>query len=537
MKESKKIKNAVILAAGERKCFDVPVGCLEIDGTTIIERLITLLNMHDIDNIILVTGYKSECYYDLARKKNLKLVYNERFKWTGTMNSLSLAQEYLDDDFILIESDMVFEERAISYLLENEDRNSMIIASESGSGDEALVEIRNNHIFRISKDFHQLNKIDGEFIGLSKVSFEAYKNMLDDYINNQNPYLNYEYAMLNLLNEFNFASVKIDDLVWSEIDSDKHYNNLTSRIYPKLQIKEMEIRKQYVKSLLSEVLNINPEDIVKIEKLGGLTNMNYKVRIRDEDLVARVPGIGTSSLVDRHNEKNNSYIAYEAGLDAEPVYFDENSGFKITCFIKAAETVNATTAKRENNMELMAKALRTLHSCTNMFHKTFDPFKDTEFYERTLLEANGKPFDDYYDIKEKFMVLKDELLQLGMVYTPCHLDALPENFIKSGENKMYLIDWEYSGNYDKLWDVATISVECGFSGDEEELFLRKYFGKEPEISEKRRIQIHKIMQDMCWSMWAAAKAAKGDHFLADYSKTRYTRGKASLKRYMEEGVK
>ncbi len=55
---------------------------------------------------------------------------------------------------------------------------------------------------------------------------------------------------------------------------------------------------------------------------------------------------------------------------------------------------------------------------------------------------------------------------------PCHLDAWPENFVK-GMDKMYLIDWEYSANYDRLWDVVSISLECDYSPDEEELFFKK----------------------------------------------------------------
>lgn len=532
-----KVKQAVILGAGERKVFDRPVGFLDIEDSTIIERLITLLNSNGIEDIIIVTGYKKDYYEELAKKKNLKLVYNDRYKWTGTMHSLVLAENYVEGNFLLIESDMVFEERALSYLLEDKNKNSLLVTSESGSGDEALVEIRSGEVFRISKDIHQLNKIDGEFIGISKISVEAYKNLIEDYKYNKNPYLNYEYALLNIRGEHHLGYTKIDDLVWSEIDNLNHYKNLKYTIYPKLQRKEMEVRQQYAKEVVCEALNIDDSTIEKIEKLGGLTNKNYKVRINGEDLVARVPGNGTNQLINRVNEKINASIAYNIGLDTEAIYFDENTGLKITRFIKDAETINPTTGKREDNMELIAGVLRTLHSCTDMFKKTFDPFVDTVFYEEILLGANGKIYEDYYDLKEKFMPLKGELLELGMVYTPCHLDALAENFVKSGEDKMYLIDWEYSGNYDKLWDVATISVEFELSEDEEELFFTKYFGKEPSEAERKRILIHKIIQDMCWSMWSAAKVAKGDQYLEDYSLHRYNRGKALLFKYLKGDLK
>ncbi|MEH7250381.1 NTP transferase domain-containing protein [Neobacillus niacini] len=527
------IKQAVILAAGERKVFETPVGFLELEDSTIIERIITTLNGNGIDKIIITTGYKKEYYEELAKKRNITLVYCDKYKWTGTMHSLALAKEQIDGDFLLIEGDMVFEERAISYLLNHPNKNCMLITSESGSGDEALVEIRDNYIHRISKDIHQLNKIDGEFIGVSKISLEAYREMIEDFKFNKNPYLYYEYALLNIINKHNIGYEKIDDLIWSEIDSIEHYSNLRYLVYPKLKRKEMEVKKQYVKQLLSEVLEIDQQSISKIEKLGGLTNNNYKVNIKDKDFVVRVPGFGTEKTIDRLNEKINSSLAYKIALDSKTIYFNEFTGLKITEFIDSAETLNPTTAKREDNMELIAGVLKTLHTSTEKFNEDFDPFIGTLYYENVLLEANGKLYDDYLELKELFMPLKDELENLGIVNVPGHLDTLPENFIKSGENKLYLIDWEYSGNYDYLYDVAAVSLECAYSEDEEELFFKKYFGTNPSTEERKKIEIHKIMQDMFWSMWSAAKVALGDPYLADYSLDRYNRGKTNLSNYMK----
>ena len=528
------VKQAVILAAGERKSFNIPVGFLEIEESTIIERIITILNANGIDNITITTGYKKEYYDELAKKRNINLAYCDKYKWTGTMNSLALAADYIDGDFLLIESDMVFEERAITYLLNHPNRNCMLITSESGSGDEALVEIRNDYIYRISKDIHQLNKIDGEFIGLSKISLEAYRQMIEDFKYNKNPYFYYEYSLLNIINKHNIGFEKVDDLVWSEIDTVEHYNTLKYMVYPKLKRKEMEVRKKYVQELLSEVLDIQPQFIRNIEKLGGLTNNNYKVKINEKDYVARVPGTGTEKTIDRLNEKINSSIAYKVGLDSRSIYFNEFTGLKIAEFIENAETLNPTTAKREDNMELIANVLKTLHTTEEKFHEDFDPFIGTEFYEKALLEANGKVYDDYLELKEIFMPLKDELNKLGIVNVPGHLDALPENFIKSGEDKLYLIDWEYSGNYDNLYDVAAVSLECSYTEDEEELFFKKYFGTNPTEQERRKIDIHKIMQDMYWSMWSAAKVAMGDPYLADYSLDRYNRGKANLSKFIKK---
>ncbi|MDM0999038.1 LPS biosynthesis choline kinase, partial [Clostridium perfringens] len=73
----------------------------------------------------------------------------------------------IDDDFILVENDLVFESRAVEQIIKNDNRDCVLITNESGSGDEAFVEIRDGYLFKMSKDVHQFNKIDGEMIGIS----------------------------------------------------------------------------------------------------------------------------------------------------------------------------------------------------------------------------------------------------------------------------------------------------------------------------------------------------------------------------------
>lgn len=181
MNNKSKIRQAVILAAGERKDFDKPATFLEIEERTIIERLIRILKDNGINKIIIVVGYASN-YFENLNTKEVELVYSDRFKWTGTMHSLSLVEKHIDEDFLLIEGDLIFEEKAINYLLEAKNENLLILANESGSGDETLVETRNGNVFRISKDIHQLSRIDGEFIGLSRISIDTYRDMLVDWI-------------------------------------------------------------------------------------------------------------------------------------------------------------------------------------------------------------------------------------------------------------------------------------------------------------------------------------------------------------------
>lgn len=237
-KHDKKVNTAVVLAAGESLNFDKPVGFLPLGRKTIIERILDILEEYGIENIIVVAGYESHYYEKLAKERKISLVKNRKYKSTGTMTSLAAAKDLIKDDFILIESDIVFEKRAIGEVLKNENRDCVLISSVSGSGDEVFVEIRNTFIFKMSKDKHQFNKIDGEMIGISKISIDIYKKMLEEFSGNSNPYLNYEYVLLDVARTYNIGYAKIEDLIWTEIDTQWHYSNLVNFIFPMLENRE-----------------------------------------------------------------------------------------------------------------------------------------------------------------------------------------------------------------------------------------------------------------------------------------------------------
>ena len=138
-------------------------------------------------------------------------------------------------------------------------------------------------------------------------------------------------------------------------------------------------------------------------------------------------------------------------------------------------------------------------------------------------------------MKEKVFQLENIMKDLEVELAPCHNDTVAENFIKSGDNNMYLIDWEYGGMNDPMWDLAAHSLENGFTEDEEELFLKLYFEGKIEEKYRKRILINKVYQDFLWSIWTKIKEAKGDDF-GTYGIDRYNRAKTNLRIILGEMV-
>ena len=89
---------------------------------------------------------------------------------------------------------------------------------------------------------------------------------------------------------------------------------------------------------------------------------------------------------------------------------------------------------------------------------------------------------------------------------PCHCDPLCENFLDDG-TRMWIVDWEYSGMNDPMWDLGDLSVEGDFSDEQDIELLSAYFGGEPVASDYARMVIYKAMCDLLWTLWGLIQHA------------------------------
>ena len=288
--------------------------------------------------------------------------------------------------------------------------------------------------------------------------------------------------------------------------------------------------KENIKEIICNSVNINREEIKKIVSMGGMTNRNFKVFIKDTWYVLRIPAPGTGDMINRKEEYNNIIYANKIGLDSGLIYFNKSTGVKISKFIENSESLNPNSSKKIENMKMVCSILRKLHTSKEKMKNIFDIYTKIELYEKLSKQKNALFFKDYYQVKEKVYLLKDIIDDIKLV--PCHNDTVSENFIKNKENKMYLIDWEYAGMNDPMWDLAAYCLENNLTENEEELFLKIYFKGNIEDKYKKRILINKIYQDFLWSIWTTIKEANGEKF-GDYGISRYNRAKINLEKVFE----
>ena len=281
-----------------------------------------------------------------------------------------------------------------------------------------------------------------------------------------------------------------------------------------------------IKELALKVLGTDA--IGDVARLGGMTNHTYKVTMQNgAQYVFRIPGEGTEELICRGDERVSTELACKLGIDSPMLYFGEN-GEKVTVYIENALTLDAGSLRKDKAIEDVAHIFRRLHTCGVDTGVPFEVFDMAKSYEDIIYANNVSMFDDYEQVKQRIFTLKGEIDAKGAAApVPCHNDSLCENWVYSGD-RLYLIDWEYAGMNDGMWDLADVSIEADYSKENDELLLRSYFGKEPDELERKRFIANKLYLDYLWSLWGKTRVPYDGEFMEQYALDRYLRLKKNL---------
>lgn len=263
-----------------------------------------------------------------------------------------------------------------------------------------------------------------------------------------------------------------------------------------------------------------------LERLGGLTNMVY----RAGEVCLRIPGKGTEEYINRANEAVAAREAAKAGVSPDVLYADPATGLMATRFVAAAETMSPEKFKaRPGSPARAGQAFRKLHSSGAVFPFRFELFAMIDDYLKVLSTKDVALPSGYHDVVREADSVRAALAAHPIPLAACHCDPLCENFLDTGD-RMWIVDWEYSGMNDPLWDLGDLSVEGRFNAAQDEELMHAYFGGEARSAERGRVVIHKAMCDLLWTLWGLIQLANNnpvDDFRA-YADGRFARCKALM---------
>lgn len=263
-----------------------------------------------------------------------------------------------------------------------------------------------------------------------------------------------------------------------------------------------------------------------LERLGGLTNAVF----RAGGAVVRLPGRGTEEYIDRRNEAVAAREAAHAGVSPEVLHVDPATGVMVTRFIGNTVTMSPEAFRGRSGAPARAgAAFRQLHASGIVFPSRFELFGMIDGYLRVLATKDVVLPSGYHDIVAEAADIRAALDARPVENVACHCDPLCENFLDTGE-RMWIVDWEYSGMNDPMWDLGDLSVEGCFDADQDEEMLRAYFGAEAPARDRARMVVHKAMCDLLWTLWGLiqlANANPADDFRA-YADARFARCKTLM---------
>ena len=285
-----------------------------------------------------------------------------------------------------------------------------------------------------------------------------------------------------------------------------------------------------IKELLAKIF---PDGNYKdIRRLGGMTNHSYKITRHDgKEYLVRIPGEGTEELINRLDERRSTELACKLGIDAHLLYFGDD-GTKIMEFISDPQPMDEQVMRKKENILQAANIFRKLHTCGEDTKVPFEVFEMAKLYEKIIHDNTVAVYDDYTQVKKTVMEIKASVDATGIApKVPCHNDSLIGNWVIDHNGKLYLIDWEYSGMNEAMWDLSCLSIEANYSdGDDMEL-LSFYYGRMATADEQKRFVAAKMYVDYLWTLWGLTRVPFDGDYMQQYADMRYTRLKKNISSY------
>ncbi|MDR0644369.1 MAG: aminotransferase class I/II-fold pyridoxal phosphate-dependent enzyme [Treponema sp.] len=229
---------AIILAAGmgnrlgkytenNTKCM------LSVNGKTLIERALEALDTAGISECVMVVGYKKENVIAFLgnRYKNINIRYisNDVYDKTNNIYSLYLAKDFLcNDDTLLLESDLIFEDRLIADILANPEPTIAAVAAYESWMDGTVVQLAQGNVIAnfIPKKFFNYDEKETYYktVNVYKFSKEFSQNtyvpFLEAYCKTMgnNEYYEQVLRVIATLDKHELKAFVLNGQKWYEID-------------------------------------------------------------------------------------------------------------------------------------------------------------------------------------------------------------------------------------------------------------------------------------------------------------------------------
>lgn len=197
---------AIILAAGEGTRLrpltnNVPKCMVKYKDKEIIHYILSVMKQCSLTDIALVSGYKKDVLENFLQEEGVTFYTNPKFAQTNMVATLFNADAFMDDDLIISYADIIYRKEVLQALIESKADFSVVVDDnwkelwslrmDDPLSDAESLKIRNGKIIEIGKKASNYQDIEGQYIGLIKISRERLKDF-KNYYKSLNPNLLYD---------------------------------------------------------------------------------------------------------------------------------------------------------------------------------------------------------------------------------------------------------------------------------------------------------------------------------------------------------
>jgi len=263
------------------------------------------------------------------------------------------------------------------------------------------------------------------------------------------------------------------------------------------------------------------------ELTGGLTNVNLKVTHPGGVCVVRVAQPGSDLLaIDHDHEHHNSVAAAAAGVGAPVIDYLPAAGLMVVGWIDG-RTFTDADLRSGQHLGRVAGAVRQLHEGPR-FSSDFDMFALQPSYLAVVTERGFRLPDRYADFAPQVERIRRAFAARDEPTVPCNNDLLAGNLIDDG-SKIWLIDYEYSGNNEATFELGNLWSEAGLTLDQLDELIDAYDGA---LTRHRvaRARLWGLMAKYGWTLWGSIQDAVStfDFDFWDWAMEKYDRAVAEF---------
>lgn len=245
-----------------------------------------------------------------------------------------------------------------------------------------------------------------------------------------------------------------------------------------------------VNQLIQEIFHQTPLKIEKLEK--GLTNQNFLVTLKKQMVVCRIPYPHSEHIVNYQHEQLALKAVSKLSLDVKTLYYNVNTGVKITEYVENCVSFQQSDAL--DKFARVGKLMAKLHQQAKPIGKIFDPIQT---YQRYKSQTSTSYIDPALTID-----ILDFIVATIKPTTLCHNDWVPDNILL-GPHQDYLIDYEYAGDNDPIFDVTSFLSENNITDPiDRKQFFDAYYQRDLNTQEHLTLLKWEAFHHMLWCSWA-----------------------------------